>query len=340
MVEIGAHARRGETPPPATLRRVHEIARAAPLAPEPFLIMGALTQIGGRQRRAEQLFAAARTRDPRSKAARYFLADRYLRTNRAGQALAEIATLSRLIPGAGVHFAAAIASFAQTPSAAPQIRRFFRASPGFEPLVLSRLAEDTRNADLILELWGRAKIGYGAPTPEWQTKLVNKLIEQGQFAKAYSSWRIIAGVKDSQTVFNPGFAKMAAPPPFNWSFVTNGAIVEPLPANRLHVLYFGRNDTVLAEQLLLLADGRYELSMDISGSIGRGGEIAWTLTCVPRAEAIFRLPVDRKGRLAGTFSVPPSCSAQRLQLSAVIGEFPQSQEFTVSNLSLTNRSGG
>ena len=145
----------------------------------------------------------------------------------------------------------------------------------------------------------------------------------GQFAKAHATWRRVAGVRDGPgTIFNPGFRKTTDPPPFNWRFAAAGGVVEPAAGERLQVIYYGRADAVLAEQLLLLAPGRYQLAMDIGGPLGEGAEIAWTLTCAPRTEPIFRLPVAGKGRLAGSFSVPPGCSAQRLQLTATARSFP------------------
>lgn len=340
MTEIGGRAARGQSLTPAILRQVDQIAREAPLAPEPFLIKGALAQVQQRQDLAEPLFAAARARDPRSVAARYFLADRYLRSGRIAPALGEIAALSRLFPQGRAGFGPALAAFAKTPGAVPQLRSFFRASPELEPLVLTTLADDARNAGLILALWRGRGSGVDAGTAAWQSKLVNKLVEQGEFANAYAIWRRVAGVTGSRgTVFNPGFSKSTVPPPFNWSFAGAGGVVEPTTGDRLQVIYFGRADTVLAEQLLLLAPGRYQLSMDISIPPGEGGEIAWSLTCVPGTDAIFRLPIARKGVLGGSFSVPPGCSAQRLQLTGSAGDFSQSQEFSIGKFSLTKAAG-
>ena len=340
MTEIGGRAARGQALTPEILRQVDQIAREAPLAPEPFLIKGALAQVEQRQELAEQLFTAARARDPRSVAARYFLADRYLRSDRTPQALDEIAALSRLFPQGRASFGPALANFAKMPGAVPRLRSFFHASPEFEPLVLTTLADDTNNSNLILALWKGRGSGTNAETAAWQSKLVNKLVEQGAFAKAYSTWRLIAGVNDGQgTVFNPGFIKSIVTPPFNWSFAGVGGLVEPAAGDRLHVIYFGREGTVLAEQLLLLAPGRYQLSMDISTPPGEGGEIAWSLTCVPGTDAIFRLPIARKGVLGGSFSIPPGCSAQRLQLTGSTGDFAQSQDFTIGKFSLTKAAG-
>jgi tetratricopeptide (TPR) repeat protein len=276
MSEIGTRAAHGQSLTPAILNQVDQIAAKAPLAPEPFLIKGALAQIDQDQAQAERLFTAARARDPRSVAARYFLADRYLRSGRTGQALAEIATLSELFPQGMAGFGPALANFAQTPGAVPQLRRLFRSSPRMEPVVLSTLANDSRNANLTLALWGRRSSRSDPAAAEWQAKLINKLVEQGQFASAYAIWRQVTGMSDNHgALFNPGFAKSSVPPPFNWTLATAGGVVEPTSGKRLQVIYFGRNDAVLAEQLLLLAPGAYRLNMTISDPPGEGGEIAW-----------------------------------------------------------------
>ena len=340
MGEIGTRAARGQSLTPAILDQVEQLARRAPLAPEPFLIKGALAQVQQQPAIAEHLFAAARARDPRSVAARYFLADRYLRSGRTGPALAEIAALATLYPQGMAGFGPALALFAQAPGAVPQLRTLFRSSPQLEPVVLSALANDPKNARLVLALWGRRNTGADSATAEWQAKLVTKLVEQGQFTSAYAIWRLVTGMNDSRgSLFNPGFAKSAVPPPFNWKYATTGGVVEPAAGDRLQVIYFGRDDAVLAEQLLLLSPGRYRLSMDISDPPGAGGEIAWVLTCVPGTQAIFRLPIERKGPLAVIFAVPPGCAAQRLQLGGTPGDFPQSQDFSIGKFSLTKAAG-
>jgi hypothetical protein len=246
-----------------------------------------------------------------------------------------------LFPQGMVGFGPALATFAQTPGAVPQLRRLFQSSPQLEPVVLSALANDARNAKLVLTLWGRRNSSPDPASAEWQAKLINKLVEQGQFGSAYAVWRLVTGVADSRgSLFNPRFAKSTEPPPFNWKLATDGGVVEPTRGDRLQVIYFGRNDAVLAEQLLLLPPGRYQLSMDISAPPGEGGAIAWSLTCVPGKAAVFRLPIEQKGRLAVSFLVPEGCAAQRLQLTGTPGDFPQSQDFSIGKFSLTKRAGG
>ncbi|MEO7365416.1 MAG: tetratricopeptide repeat protein [Sphingomicrobium sp.] len=340
MAEIGLRAARGQSLTPAILRQVNQVASKAPLAPEPFLIQGALAQVQQDQGRAERLFAAAEAREPRSVAARYFLADRYLRTGRTSRALAEIAVLSDLFPQGMVGFGPALATFAPTPGAVPQLRRLFHSSPRLEPVVLSSLADDAKNAKLILTLWGRPASTVDPAASQWQAKLINALVDQGQFGSAYAVWRRVTGEQDSRgALFNPQFAKSTIPPPFNWALATAGGVVEPIADGQLQVIYFGRSDTILAEQLLLLGPGQYELSMDISKPPGEGGEIAWSLACAPGKEALARLPIDRRGRAAVGFTVPQGCAAQRLRLTGTPGDFPKSQDFSIGKLSLAKVTG-
>ncbi|WP_309662847.1 hypothetical protein [Sphingomonas sp.] len=341
MGEIGVRAAHGQSLTPAILTQVDQIASKSPLAPEPFLIKGALAQVQHNQARAEQLFIAAQARDPRSVAARYFLADRYLRSGRTSQALSEIAVLSQLFPQGMAGFGPALANFARTPGAVPQLRHLFQSSPTLEPVVLSALANDPRNAKLTLALWGRRSSDADPATAEWQAKLISNLVDKGDYASAYAIWRLVTGVNVGPgMLFNPGFAKSPAPPPFNWKFATAGGVVEPAAGDRLQVIYYGREDVTLAGQLLLLAPGRYRLSMEISDPPGEGTEIAWSLTCLPGKGSLFSLPVARKGPLAVSFTVPAGCAAQSLQLTGLAGDFPQSQDFSVGKLRLTKASGG
>lgn len=340
MAEIGALAARGRTLPPATLRKVRDIATRTPLAPEPFLINGAMLQSEGRDDQAERLFTEARSRDPRSDAARYFLTDRYFRTGRIQQALAEMAVFARLVPNGSAQFAPALAAFAKTPGAVPQVRKFFRSSPEFEPVVLAELAADSRNAELILALAGPPSGSRQGPAPPWQSRIVGELVAQGNFAKAYAVWSAVSGVRGGGgALFNPKFEQIAAPPPFNWSFASAGGVAEPADG-RLRVIYYGRQDSVLAQQLLLLRPGRYRLAMTVTGQSAGRSALAWSLVCLPPPRGILSLPLKpESGMLAAEFAVPADCPAQRLELTGSAGDFPQSIDVTIGNFSLARGPG-
>ena len=336
MAEIGASARRGEELSRATIQLVEDIAERSPLAVEPFLIHGAVAQMKGDDAKAEKLFEEARNRDPRSEAARYFLADRYLRSGRTAEALPEMAIFSRLVPTATERFAPALANYARTPGTVPQMRRFFRTSPEFEPIILSQLAADPSNADLILSLASAS----GTQQP-WQGQLVQALVDQRQYAKARAVWGKVGGVStSSNTIFNPAFEDSPAPPPFNWVFSISGGVAEPAGNGRLQVIYYGRQDVVLARQLVLLAPGPYILRMQVNGQPGDGSAVSWAVTCLSTNSAILSLPLRQAERTAeATFAVPADCPAQRLELVGSAGEFPQTIDFTIGNLELARKAG-
>jgi hypothetical protein len=139
-------------------------------------------------------------------------------------------------------------------------------------------------------------------------------------------------------LFNPSFGQSDAPPPFNWAFASSaGGVAEPSEPG-LRVLYFGRDDMVLASQMLLLPAGEHRLEMQVAGSSGEGSQIAWTVKCLPSGRELLRLPVRPQGAAASTsgeFQVPSqACRAQQLELKAVGTEFPQPADFRVSGLEL------
>jgi hypothetical protein len=342
MTEIGTIAANGDTIPPRLLPRVEEVARQLPLAPEPFLIHGALAQIEGRDARAEQLYLEARRRDPRSPAARYFLTERYLRTGRVEQALTEMAVLSRLTGAVGV-FGPALASYARTPGAVPHLRRFFAIAPEFEPIVLAALAQDARNLGLITALWSGARVAKTGGQADWQALIVGKLVEAKQFSAAQAAWQKFAGIEAPvRGVFNPQFRALDIPPPFNWTFGSAGGLAQPTASGKLELIYFGRDEAILAQQLLMLTPGRYVMGMQVSGDVKPGSGIAWTIACVGDQRNLLTLPVTRhpSGRIQGNFAVPPGCSAQDLRLSGTPGEFSRAIEFTIGQLQLTRLAGG
>jgi hypothetical protein len=337
MGEIGTLAARGQAPSPAILRKVDEVARKAPLAPEPFLIRGAMARVQGRDDLAERLLAAALARDPRSEAVRYLLADLYLHTGRPSRALLEMGVFARLMPAAAAQVVPAIAAFAKAPGAVPRLRGFFRRFPELEPLVLLELSKDARNVDLVLALASGADSSPKDAVSGWFETLVYQLVAEGNFAKAYETWRAVAGVRrGARGLFNPTFEKISPPPPFNWRFASSGGVAEPLGDGRLRVTFYGSENTALADQLLLLPPGRYQLNMDVSGQFGEESAVAWLLVCLPSGNSILNLPVDQAAsNVKGTFSVEAGCTAQRLELIGSASEFPKPIEFSISRLKLT-----
>jgi len=313
----------------ATRADVRRVAVRAPLSPDPFLIEGAIAETEKRPV-AEPLLLAARSRDPRSRGARFLLADRYLRAGRITDALIEIQALVVLQAGSADVFVPALVNYARTPEAVPKLRAFFKQRPGLEPRVLSLLAADPANADLVLSLATVAR-----PNPDWRGILVSALASAGQYQKAYTIWARLSGVRPDSGLFNPRFAALDAPLPFNWHFPeTPEGVTEPDGNGGVKILYYGRSNAVLARQMLLLAPGPYDLAMRVADSSAEEGAILWVLRCANADRKISELPL-RNGAVTARFIVPAECPAQWLELVGVPGDVPRTTELTLRGLRLS-----
>lgn len=341
MAAVGAAAAKGEEPGAATLRQLERLAVKEPLAPEPLLVHGAIAVRGGDYRRAEALLVEARRRAPRSPAGRYLLADLYLRSGRAMPAMAEMAVLNRLIPASSMQLAPALAAYTATPGALGQVRAILAAYPELEQPLLAQLAQEPKNINLVLAL-AKPRPSDRA-TPGWQRNMLTALINAGSYERAYRMWARFAGVKPvAPGLFNPGFQPINAPPPFNWEFARGSGGVAEATSGGLDVLYFGREDVLFAHQTMLLPPGRYRLAMQLNVRSGDPRSSAWRVTCLRSRQQLLELPLSvgsRSGPLAGDFTVPGGCPAQRIELRAVSKEFPEQADFRIAQLRLAKAGG-
>lgn len=330
LLAIASAAVRGQSVPAETRSDVRRIAIKAPLSPDPFLIEGAIAETEGRSAAAERLLLAARDRDPRSRGARYLLAERFFRTGRMTAALIEMQALVSLQSRGAEAFVPALVGFARAPGAVPQLKAFFLRYPQVESAVLSVLAIDAANTDLVLALSNARE-----PDPVWHRNLISALVADGQFVRAQSVWAGLSGVRAKAGLFNPAFAEIAAPPPFNWEFPQNSeGVAEPNGEGGVDVLYYGRAKAVLARQLLLLPPGRYRLAANVSDASGEAGAVRWVVRCAKADKVLAQLPV-RAGSVAGGFAVPADCEAQWLQLQGLAGDLPGTTELKIGDLRLT-----
>ncbi|MDQ3478626.1 MAG: hypothetical protein M3438_05645 [Pseudomonadota bacterium] len=336
MAQIGQAAARGELPATQTMQKMRRLAARAPLQPEPFLVEAALAAKRGESERGAQLLLEARRRDPRSAAARYLLADHYIRTGAIVEGLRELTVLSRLLPGSAVQLVPGLAAYARTPGAIPKLRELFRESPDLEQLLLTTLASDAANADLVLAVARPASIS--APGT-WRARLLKSLVEAGRYEKAYQVWARFTGAQGRPTgLFRPDFAPTPEPPPFNWTLAkSGGGLAEPSNAG-LRVLHYGRAATTLASQVMLLPAGRYEIAFAVAGDVGGEGQLRWRVACLPSGPLVLDLALTSAagGRAGGQFQVPSNgCAAQRIELVGAAADMPKSSDATISQLRLS-----
>ena len=334
MTEIAKAARDRKPVPPQAFQSIDDAARKAPLAPEPFLVSGVGAQMAGRTAAAERLFLEAQWRDPRSLPAHYFLADHYFRTRDAARGLTQIAILANLSPGGVQGSAPYIAAYARDPANWPRLRAVFRANPELESAALTTLSADAANADVILALTPPSRRTVDSL---WLQPLLNSMVGAGEYAKAKAIWASVSGVGSASQMllFDPQFARSRPPPPFNWTLTSSTVgLAERQPGGRLHAIFYGQEDGVLARQLLVLPPGQYRLSMRLSGDLARARALSWSLQCATAQSPAATVPLNVAAARGWMFEVTADCPAQWLQLSGTSSDMPQQSDVTLSGLRL------
>lgn len=335
--EIGIASARGHGATPDQVDRLQRAFLLAPLRPEPFLVRGVDAGLAGNRQVAGRAFAAAIRRDPRSIPARFFMANHQLRAGNIEGGLKEITALSRLVPSSQGNLMAMFAAYAQTPGAAPHVKAMLRNHPELEPGMLAALAVDARNAELVLYL-SNGEVGDRAAIAGWQATLVGGLVGTGQFERAHRLWQKLAKTDASQSLlFNPKFADLTAPAPFNWTLTSAATGVAEPHNDGLHLLYYGRDNIRFASQLLRLEPGRYTLSFRLSVAEGDAAPLAWTLTCLPGKQSIMTTNLGQAAKANGAasrFVVPGGCQAQQLELNGTAPDFPETVDVSLTGLAV------
>jgi hypothetical protein len=296
-------------------------------------VRGVDAQLAGDRPLALRSFLAARDRSPRTIAARYFLADYYLKSGQVDAGLAEISTLARLVPQSIPDVTPYLAAFARSPGAAPRVGELLRQFPQVEPALLEALSTDPQNANLILSLWSGRR---GEQEGVWQGRLLAQMVEAGHFDLARATWaRFTGAVSRPDQIFDPEFAgeRLA---PFGWNLASGPAgVADPEGEGRLNVLFYGRDDLVLASQMLTLKPGRYRLSMRVVASALPANSLQWTVRCLRTSGGVARLPIANAQSISTSFAVPrTNCPAQQVELKGTAQEFPQLTDVTISQFQL------
>lgn len=340
LTEIGTAAREHRQIDPRTFAMIHDAAVKSPLAPEPFLVRGVQAQMAGDAAAAFAAFSAAQKRDPRSLPAAYFLADYHLRLGQVLEGLQQTALLARLAPRGVGSVTPFLAAYARQQSNWPQLRALFRSQPALEDGVLFALAADAANADAVLAL---ASPQSRRADSSWVRALLSSLVTAGDYGRAYRVWASVSGPAAASDVLirDADFSNAVAPPPFNWALTSSVVgLAERQPDKRLHLIFYGNQDGVLAKQLLLLPAGAYRMQLQLSGGGSHPEALRWTIRCDKSNEPLATAGVDQVARAGWTFNVPGDCAAQWLELSGRSGDVAQQSDVTISGLSLTKVAAG
>lgn len=331
MTGIAESARDRKTVPESTFPIMARAAAKDPLAAEPYLVRGVQAEVAGDGVTAQAAFEAAQWRDPRSLPAAYFLADRYFRTGDVRRGLSEVAALSRLAPNGPATIGPYLAAYARNPVAWTALRSMFRANPELANPTLAALAGDIATVPAVLALADWREKPVGAP---WLPRLLETLTEAGQYARARAIWARASGVSADELIHDASFSDKVAPPPFNWALTSSGVgLAERQAGGRLHVIFYGQQDGILASQLLLLQPGPYRLSMQLAGDPARAKMLNWSVWCDKAPAPVASATLDAAAR-GMRFDVPAGCAAQWLKLTGSSADISQQVDVTIAGVRL------
>lgn len=318
-----------------TFAMIEDAAIKSPLAPEPFLVRGVQAQTTGNSQAALAAFLAAQKRDPRSLPAAYFLANYYLQADERREGLKQTALLARLTPQGAEAVAPFVAAYAGNPANWPAIRVMFRSQERLEDAVLTALARDPQGADAILSM---AEPSHRRPNSPWVRPLLESLVARGDYARARAIWASVSrAAYPSDSLYDSAFTDDRSPPPFNWQLTTSVVgLAERQTGKRLHLIFYGNQDGVLASQLLLLPPGQFLLRMHLVGSAVHPETLRWSVRCDKSAEPIVTSGLDQAAAHGLSFDIPTTCPAQWLELSGRSSDIAQQAEATIGQLTLTH----
>lgn len=329
-------------------RDVELAAGRAPLAEEPFFFAAVAALQSGDRAGAVRLLEEVRGRNPRMRLGRLLLVEQYLRMGRVEDAASEIAVLRRLVREVSGLLIDQLALLALDPQTRRSLRLALRADPLIDE-VLANLVLRGADPSLILGLAAPRMRAYPPSNPPpWARALIESLVEARRYRDALALWQRFNRMPPARAgAFNPGFDNPAALPPFNWRLSTNvGGVAERMADGALEVVHFGRQDTELAELLLLLEPGRYRLQFSAeSASRADGTRLFWRISCAGRPATLVNLPF---GRLTPTPQVRRAefevtrgdCPAQVIKLVAESSEFPTRREAIVRMFEIVRAGAG
>lgn len=246
----------------------------------------------------------------------------------------EMAAMLRLQDRVSLDLAPYFVRLAREPGGSALLERLFRENPAYARQLLPELANQAVPAGVVLEL-GRT-IPKSPSDRAWQGNLLRAMIRRGEVSAAKALWLRFAGVPaPGPLLFDPQFANRSAPEPFIWSYsATADGVAEPGEDGTLSILYYGRNEVILASHTLALAPDSYRLSWQAKGSAVNQTGLAWTVRCDGTGAVLAEGGVATGGL---AWFVADTCPVQRLELIGRPSDGRGDRSLTISHLSLERR---
>lgn len=321
--------RPGGTPTSAQIANFVSLAKNAPLLPEPFLVAGLAMADVGRNREAEELLLAARARDPHKPVVRFLLGDFYRKTGRDAAALRELASLMKVQPQRQVALLPYFAQLATEPQHQPALAAMARTDPVFGRTMLSAAVNAGAASSFVISVGDR--LPASPDNRAWQDRLVQRAISSGDLAAA-DQWARRFAHTDHRPLINSSFDDKVWAQPFNWTLsASSDGVAEAEGPNRLSLLNYGRNNSSMASQLLVLPPGSYRLSWRFEGMSNAADAFEWRLTCLVDGTNVAEVSLNASSL---TFDAPGICRGFKLELFALAAGDGARRSGTLTDLSL------
>lgn len=309
---------------------------ASPLELRALRVLGIIADRTGDEAAAERLMTLAAGRSLRDPVAHVWLLERRVAERDWARALFHADVLMRK-PMVGYDATPTMVAAAFDTQARPLLVERMKPRPRWRTTVLRQVARASPPAafELLMDL----KEAGSPPADEEAAAVVARMVADGAVMNAFVAWtQLLPGsaVEGLGDIYDAGFEGRPGAAPFNWALATRGqagAEIGPGPNGEGRALYvrFGANKTAaLAQQLLLLPPGRYELTTRTwMEQPRRGEELRWVLTC-HQGPRLAELPSPDEAlvwREASTPLVIPAqgCAVQRLALNAHPADIPGAQ---------------
>lgn len=303
----------------------------APLEDEPFTLAAVENYRNQRYTEAEQLIDIARLRNPRSREARLVSVDVKMAIGKIDSAVSDLEVLFDLMPSRQPILEETLVLLSRHPetrTATIQAVKGHRA----KTMVLGGLARSGSSVTEFLhalEIMGSAHEISRDGTAV--ASIVQEYMKRGDYGGAYQIWSKLAlGTVQPPDPIRDRQFRQPLPPPFGWELLSNGDGYAATGVEGVSGEAYGRRRARLVRQLLILAPGRYRLTVNVSEA-SEQFEIA--VACFS-AQEIFVSRLARKGRQSLTFDVPANCLAQWITIDARASDPPHVARFRLESIAL------
>jgi hypothetical protein len=325
-----------------------------PLAYEPFFVFGKRAADDGDLKRGIILMEEARRRRPNLLITRLLLMSYYGEAKRYPEALREMdytlrssedvrrVVLPELVKT--IRIAEGRRAVAQVLASRPIWREEF--------IKTAQSQAGTLRPEQARDLLDRVRALR--PRADWSLEralYIQTLASAGRVGEARSAWlsTIPPAERLRYRLLTDGeFSGRLGPQPFGWTLrdtdVGRAEIARSTgPDSHLEVTYFGGQNVELAEQMLALSPGTFQLSfLAKSGDGAKSGNLYWAISCNPEGPELARIrvvePQPSYRRYQGEVRVPGSgCSGQRLRLVVEAGDMATGFNVQIAKMQMVRR---